>query len=78
MAYHDGMAFSTYDMDNDKYHGANCSTEFHGAFWYNDCFKYNANGRYDEYGDGEKEDMTQTDFTMYEAERTWKMMFRRS
>ena len=50
----DGMKFSTYDRDNDasEYH---CAVDHHGAWWYNDCYDVNPNGRYDRYGkDGNK------------------------
>ena len=52
--YDDGMKFSTYDRDNDasEYH---CAVDHHGAWWYNDCYDVNPNGRYDRYGkDGNK------------------------
>ncbi|XP_068215481.1 microfibril-associated glycoprotein 4-like [Palaemon carinicauda] len=35
--YHDNMAFSTSDRDNDLNSGSNCAAEFGGGFWYNSC-----------------------------------------
>ena len=43
--YHDGMMFSTFDRDNDLYHG-NCAQEFKGAWWYNSWHTSNLNGQY--------------------------------
>jgi len=48
LAYHNGMAFSTKDRDNDKAIGDdyNCATRFHGAWWYKACAQADLNGRY--------------------------------
>ncbi|XP_066957279.1 techylectin-5B-like isoform X1 [Macrobrachium rosenbergii] len=35
-SYHDNMAFTTSDRDNDRY-GGNCAVQFAGGFWYNTC-----------------------------------------
>lgn len=43
---HSGMAFSTYDRDNDKAAKANCAAFYMGAWWYNNCFAVHLNGRY--------------------------------
>ncbi|XP_063427014.1 fibrinogen-like protein A [Mytilus trossulus] len=50
MSQFNGMKFSTYDQDNDKY-SYNCADHalFKGGWWYNDCWKSNAtilNGHY--------------------------------
>ena len=34
MVPHKGMAFSTYDMDNDKHNTSNCAQAYRGAWWY--------------------------------------------
>ena len=36
LSYHNGMAFSTQDRDNDK-NGGNCATSYRGAWWYDSC-----------------------------------------
>ncbi len=45
LEYHEGMAFSTMDRNNDANTGI-CATWCHGAWWYRDCFHSNLNGRY--------------------------------
>ena len=46
--YHNGMAFSTKDRDNDKQSGS-CAIGHRGAWWYKTCRVSNLNGNY---GDG--------------------------
>ena len=43
MAYHNGMAFTTTDSDND-FHPTNCANDFNGGFWFNNCMSINLNG----------------------------------
>jgi len=43
---HNGMAFSTFDMDNDNWEDRNCAEYHHGAWWYNACQYSNLNGEY--------------------------------
>ncbi|XP_050092807.1 angiopoietin-1-like [Anopheles aquasalis] len=41
----EGMRFSTYDYDNDKF-DQNCAAIMHGAWWYKSCGDSNLNGLY--------------------------------
>ncbi|KXJ29631.1 Techylectin-5B [Exaiptasia diaphana] len=45
LKYHNNMAFSTKDRDNDKW-SKNCATSYTGAWWYNGCHHVNLNGKY--------------------------------
>lgn len=45
MEVHNGMMFSTFDLDNDGAPG-NCAESFKGGFWYNNCHNANPNGVY--------------------------------
>ena len=40
-----GMQFSTYDRDNDKWSN-NCAENYHAGWWFNACFSANLNGVY--------------------------------
>lgn len=42
---HNGMQFSTYDSDNDKYHG-NCAEQEGSGWWMNRCHAAHLNGKY--------------------------------
>ncbi|XP_028657912.1 fibrinogen-like protein 1 [Erpetoichthys calabaricus] len=44
-ASHNGMKFSTYDRDNDRYEG-NCAKEDTSGWWFNRCHSGNLNGYY--------------------------------
>lgn len=44
-ASHNGMKFSTYDRDNDRYEG-NCAIEDKAGWWFNRCHSANLNGYY--------------------------------
>ena len=46
MAGHNGNAFSTRDRDNDRYRSRSCATTYGGAWWYNNCYSSNLNGKY--------------------------------
>ena len=48
LKYHDGMKFSTYDRDNDKYAQGNCaaSSVHAGGWWHNHCVLVHLNGMY--------------------------------
>ncbi|KAH3837276.1 hypothetical protein DPMN_110661 [Dreissena polymorpha] len=45
LSYHDGMKFSTKDLDNDIHH-RNCAAENNGGWWFSDCYYSHLNGRY--------------------------------
>jgi len=47
MAYHNGMKFTTIDVDNDLRSGNNCAADDKlGGWWYNACANVNLNGLY--------------------------------
>ena len=45
LSYHDGMAFSTDDKDNDL-HRRNCAVDNKGGWWFNSCYSSSLNGLY--------------------------------
>ncbi|XP_029658375.1 angiopoietin-related protein 7 [Octopus sinensis] len=45
LSYHNGMAFSTKDADNDL-HREHCAAEMKSGWWFNGCFSSNLNGVY--------------------------------
>ncbi|XP_033726183.1 angiopoietin-related protein 7-like [Pecten maximus] len=44
MNIHNGMAFSTYDRDNDVGRTKNCASVNQGGWWYKSCYDANLNG----------------------------------
>ena len=46
LAYHNNMAFSTKDRDNDRQSSTNCAVRSTGAWWYHSCYYSNLNGKY--------------------------------
>ena len=46
MAIQNGMQFTTYDQDNDRY-GTNCAYRNQAGWWYNSCYLANLNGPHD-------------------------------
>ena len=46
MAYHNGMQFTTIDVENDLSIGANCAVDKFGGWWFNACADVNLNGLY--------------------------------
>ncbi|CAL4249562.1 unnamed protein product [Meganyctiphanes norvegica] len=63
LTYHTGMAFSTFDLDNDLY-TANCAESNHGGWWYKDCYDSNLNGFYFEDG---RSDITSANWKYFPA-----------
>ena len=45
LAWHNNMAFTTKDRDND-WGGYNCAAKYFGGWWYRSCSKSNLNGQY--------------------------------
>ena len=45
LKFHNGRPFSTKDRDNDP-DNRNCPVLLHGAWWYNQCYHSNLNGKY--------------------------------
>jgi hypothetical protein len=47
MTYHNGMQFTTIDVDNDLHSGGNCVADGkYGGWWFNACNDANLNGVY--------------------------------
>ncbi|XP_053388216.1 coadhesin-like [Mercenaria mercenaria] len=76
LSYHNGCAFSTYDIDRDR-HSMNCAVHGHGAWWYNDCYYANLNGRYATPGSRDPKGIIYHQFKDCYSLKTSKMMFRR-
>ena len=45
LSWHNGMKFSTRDVDNDPNTGS-CAQKYHGAWWFKNCLQSNLNGEY--------------------------------
>jgi ficolin len=46
LSYHNGMKFSTKDVDNDQKVDLNCAEDLHGAWWFKTCHYSHLNGEY--------------------------------
>lgn len=73
---HNGQPFSTQDRDIDNA-SFNCATKSYGAWWYNNCYKSNLNGKYLTPGTyNDWKGINYLSFNKTSLKRT-KMMFRR-
>jgi hypothetical protein len=45
LSYNNGMQFTAFDIDRDRY-GGNCAVLDRGGWWYNVCGHANLNGEY--------------------------------
>nr|XP_026692888.1 ficolin-1-like [Ciona intestinalis] len=43
---HNGLRFTTFDLDHDLRSNGNCAVRAHGAWWYRSCYAANLNGEY--------------------------------
>jgi len=46
LTWHNGMAFTTKDKDNDIDSTFHCAISYHGSWWYRTCYQSNLNGKY--------------------------------
>ena len=46
--YHEGIAFSTFNRDNDGDNTRNCALDYWAGWWHKDCHCANLNGRYND------------------------------
>ena len=46
LSSHNGMKFTTKDVDNDRHSTDQCAQKFKGAWWYTACHSSNLNGQY--------------------------------
>ncbi|XP_078493178.1 fibrinogen C domain-containing protein 1-like [Ciona intestinalis] len=46
LSYHNGRRFTTFDSDHDERSYDNCAVDYHGAWWYGNCYYSNLNGEY--------------------------------
>ena len=42
MGYNNGMKFTTFDKDNDKWSEGNCAASYGGAWWHKICSNVNS------------------------------------
>ncbi|XP_053388217.1 uncharacterized protein LOC128551395 [Mercenaria mercenaria] len=77
LSYHNGNAFSTYDIDRDRNSRMNCAVYAHGAWWYNNCLYVNLNGMYVTPGSRRTQSMIYHQFNEFYSLKASKMMFRR-
>jgi len=66
----DGMMFSTYDRDNDRWSG-NCAEYNGGGFWYKDCSLAGVNGVRDRGNDFGWQGYTSVGATRLQTSRMW-------
>ena len=72
LTYHNNMAFTTKDRDNDRNSGGfsskNCAVRYTGAWWYKSCHQSNLNGKYL----GDKKDYKGVAWNKYKSAQSLK------
>lgn len=72
-----GMAFSTFDRDNDQHStGGACAIEKRGAWWFNDCYWSHLNGPYKEEGQNDGVDWLAWSAVNYKTLKKTEMKMR--
>lgn len=77
LSYHDRMPFTTFDNDQDESKTRNCAEQYHGAWWYKECYYVNLNGLYLKPGTDLYTGMIYRPYGENHSLKRAKMMFRR-
>ncbi|XP_060555447.1 fibropellin-1-like isoform X5 [Ruditapes philippinarum] len=75
--YHNGVKFTTYDHDADNDFADNCAVEWHGAWWYLNCYEANLNGNFLFPGTYDYHGMVYKSFNSIQSLQKSKMMLRK-
>lgn len=73
--YHNDMMFSTRDQDNDAGERM-CANLYYGAWWYNDCYHSNPNGKYIGSNKSDATSMNWNWENVHESLQTTRLMIR--